>query len=166
MKRLQLSAENRERLLSGPVTVRRAVRPEPGDGVVKIAPSFERDQYWRDYRKVAGYAGLGYCMLPARKPPYSPGEVVYVPEWWFQNFCQCCDLGCDSSPCTCMDPPLYRADSDCWDYLIQWKSAASMPAWAARLFAKCVSVEAVKGERWEWVCTFERCEQARKEVGE
>jgi len=167
MKRLQLSAADRERLQSGPVTVRRAMRPEPGKDIVLVCPGFYSDKYWRDHWLAAGYEMRCYNMEPARRPPFLLGEVVYVPEeWWFRGM----KMGVQVQDVAYMDgatliwhvysPP--KPDDPWSDACMAawgWKKRvpASMPAWVARLHARCVSVEAVKGERWEWVAVFERC---------
>ena len=150
MKRLQLSESDRERLQSGPVTVRRAMRPEPGHECIEIVDThdgdFEMQHYYSGGRVQRGH--LGFI-----KPPFTPGEVVYVPEGWAVLRDEIPSPGITTLVYyrTAYEPPVWATEP-------KWRTAASMPSWAARLHARCVSVDAVKGERWEWVATFERCE--------
>ncbi len=150
------------------------MRPEPGKDIVLVCPGFYSDKYWRDHWLAAGYEMRCYNMEPARRPPFTPGEVVYVPEG-FQLIHVSIDpetgYGDDVWHAEKMQPDdcdgywhlAYRAEDQDAEASVEergfpWRPAASMPAWAARLHARCVSVEAVQDERWEWVMVFERCE--------
>ncbi len=162
MKRLFLTEEQREQLLPGKVVVvRRAMKPQPGELVNHVGPGFDGDRYWRDHWRIGRYDGQCYAMLPARKPPYTPDDVAYVPEAFFIPRCPCCDDGDEYENCLCGHVYTKRRTAALGLPVpsIAWRSPALMPAWAARTFARCVGVRAEKGERWEWVLTFEQCER-------
>jgi hypothetical protein len=70
----------------------------------------------------------------AIKPPYSPGEVVYMQEPW-----RCDDLSVAQDIFTQHEGLFYRAGMPQWELEIMpkdWRSPVTMPEWASRLHLK------------------------------
>ena len=107
---------------------RELVKPQPQEGVTGIYPGYDGDTYWREHRLNAGYGKTGYTMLPAHRPRFVPGEVVYVKEPW-----------CGGQHGMSVQ---YRDDWTPHDYGPSWRSAASMPASSARTFLRILDVRA------------------------
>ena len=85
--------------------------------------------------ELSGYDYRSPCRCRWPKPPYSPGEIVYIGEAW-----HLCGEGDDGGT-----EYVYRADGmggqcpRCGEE-IKWKPPATMPEWASRSRARIVSV--------------------------
>ena len=126
MKPILFNTEMVQVILNGrKTTTRRVVKPQPTDQFAK--PTFiEADGTWRE-----GWARV-------IKPPYQPGDVLYVRETWYER------LG-DIS----MGKYIYRAQAEPQDEIHQyaldqnrWHPSIHMPREAARIFLRVTDVRA------------------------
>lgn len=109
-------------LLEGRKTqTRRVVRPQP-----------EKLEFWAFEEQE----------FMDRCPYGKPGDLLWVRETWTAFPCECCDEGFSYRPCTCTDPPTYRADRTDWDdAVIRWRPSIHMPRWASRITLRITGVK-------------------------
>ncbi len=142
MTRLFLPKPDRESLLKdGRATWRKRVEPQPED----YSP-----RGWRWW--ASADEGVQACFVlpsvgqPAKNHgmnrfcPTPPGREYWVPEIWTK-------FGTDAV--------IYQASN--LGYPVDaWRSAATMPQWAARLHVRVTSVRVVKVGEWFWQIDLER----------
>lgn len=142
MRPILFNTQMVQAILEGRKTVtRRLVTFQPG-----------QNPQWSGYIP-DGHVLYGSNNVPAAKPPYQPGDILYVRETW--QFFPCFD--CVKSMCD--TTPLTYEDSDsviegCWiykaDYIeidqkrVCWHPSIHMPKEAARIFLRVKDVRAEK----------------------
>ena len=145
-------------ILAGAKTVtRRVVKPQPARNLVHVCDGTAYG-CWMDQ------SGQPY------RPPYRPGDILYVRETW--SFCPCsgtCENACDTTA-----PNFYKGYEGCFVYrldygnteddsfppsMFKWHPSIHMPKEAARLFLRVTDVRA---ERLQDITE----EQARAEGAE
>jgi len=95
------------------MVTRRLMKPQPD----YIDPAL--DLIWGDGKEI--------------KPPYRPGETVYIKETWCPQMNIFGQANEDRTP-------FYKADSAELPTMHKWRSPRFMPEWAARSHARIVSV--------------------------
>ena len=119
MKPILMNTRMVEAILAGRKSVtRRIIKPQPTGRVCHFTGY--KTEYWAEER--SSDTGTYEVRM---KPPYLPGDILYVRETWMRLH--------DGSY-------QYRADVGNSDF--PWKPSIHMPKDAARLFLKVVSVQA------------------------
>lgn len=150
MKPILFNTEMVRSILEERKTVtRRVVKPQPceGHGSVKFKRWFHLD--W--YTTLARFEDGVSAALCDRKPPYHPGDTLWVRETW--QFIPCIDC----RACThkgCVETPTTYEDQDsvgegCFIYRVNypepecvcWHPSIHMPKEAARLFLRVTGVQ-------------------------
>lgn len=105
--------------------------------------------HWRNERlEVMRNYGLEPPVWEPVPCPYAPGDVLRVREPW---------IPFDGDV-------FYMANNTDGSYpaSFRWRSAATMPAWAARMWLTVESVQAERdGDGWAWVLTVRPCSTER-----
>lgn len=87
-----------------------------------------------------------------KRPPYQPGDILYVRETF--TWCPCWDCGLDTTPDGCKNPVIYdfkKKEHGCYMYRAScedskyssadtWHPSINMPKEAARIFLKVTNV--------------------------
>jgi hypothetical protein len=103
------------------------------------------------YGKEAPYNGTPDFLAKCITPPYSPGEVCYVPETWGSNMVK----GYES-----YGKIFYRAGMPDQKtvpetYGCPWRSPVTMPQWAARRHVRIISCVPEQRGEWGWKMEWE-----------
>ena len=158
MKPILFNTEMVRAILDGRKTVtRRVIKPQPS----------EKNVCFRGFcisstdKSLVGKASFGASEFDGyntdyRKPPYQPGDILYVRETWAL-------LNNNYEPDMSGTIFVYKADhltgNDGPD-VIKWNSPATMPREAARLFVKVTNIKAEQTSgSCEWVIESERCDK-------
>ena len=111
------------------------MNPQPHSGVTSVE--------WRDNVIVGANAEnqSGFVMLrngiiesEVIKPPYRPGETVYIKEAWAHH------RMFEKEKVVGRGLLIYKADGAEYRPIIRWRSPCFMPEWASRSHARIVSV--------------------------
>ena len=96
-----------------------------------------------------------------RWAPFAPGETYWVRERWGLGTGDGVKMGVNVQVETdpwCVEVPQEHREAAyaIWDKVHpNWQPASTMPQWASRFTARCLSVNLEHGEVWEWVIEFE-----------
>lgn len=144
MKPILFNTEMVRAILEARKTVtRRVIKPQPceGRGLVRFMRWFHQD--W--YTTLARFGDDVGAALCDRKPPYNPGDILWVRETFFKEECTP-DCAGQSDPNEC---PFNRVGDSCYGYKtqyidstgeIKWRPSIHMPKEAARLFLRVTGV--------------------------
>ena len=101
-----------------------------------------------------------FCPTRYVNPKYNVGDILYVRETWKPCFKRTIKgMFCEISEFYGYKADLDNPKNPSEFYEGKWKSPASMPKEAARIFLRVTAVRIERVEDWEWVYEFERCEK-------
>nr|DAL52964.1 MAG TPA_asm: ASCH domain protein [Caudoviricetes sp.] len=99
--------------------------------IIKVNNSLE----FMGFKDGKALFGKGCCIHETIKPPYMPGDILYVRETW-AKICDVCDRECIG----CNKKYAYKADGN-YTEEDKWKPSIHMPKDATRIFLKITSVK-------------------------
>lgn len=152
MKPMIFNTEMARAILDGRKTVtRRAIKPQPHCYGPYI--SYPRHEANLEIDEDAGwlrccvcgnypeYSREGTDVCHFWKPPYRPGDILYVRETWCYMPCAECESGCSRWTLGIDNPGcyIYKADGK-QDPYERWRPSIHMPKDAARLFLRVTDV--------------------------
>ena len=109
-----------------------------------------------------------FCPTRYVNPKYEIGDIPYAKETFAKHYCG--DFDIDGLACNVCDRNFFDDGGimgiGCYIYKsefplikVKWKSPATMPKEAARIFLRVTAIRVERVEDWVWVYEFERCEK-------